>query len=157
MGHLTEMGNHRVRFGLQFATAPICSGTRSGSGWEIGPWCRCPEIARPCGAAVRQERPSGQPGGLFLLLFAVHGKAANGFAEINNAARAEYDRQAALITCRAPQIPRPDTFSTGIAEPQFRENTDNAGFVGVSLLLYRLGVNNRGLRYSAAKEIVERA
>src|SRR5437879_112071 len=60
------MGNHRVRFGLQFATAPISSGTRSGYGWEIGPRCRSSEIARQCGAAVGKERPSGQPGGLFL-------------------------------------------------------------------------------------------
>ena len=55
------------RFGQQFATAPICSGTRLGQGWEIGPRCRRPEIARKCGAAVGQERPSGKPGGLFLL------------------------------------------------------------------------------------------
>ena len=68
MGHLTEMGDHRVRFGLQFATVPICSGCRSGYGWEIGPRCGGSEIARQCGAAVRQERPSGQPGGLFLVL-----------------------------------------------------------------------------------------
>ena len=31
------------------------------------PWRRCPEIARECGATVGQERPSGKPGGLFLL------------------------------------------------------------------------------------------
>src|SRR6202165_2471918 len=30
------------------------------------PVCRGPEIARQCGAAVGQERPSGKPGGLFL-------------------------------------------------------------------------------------------
>ena len=45
-GHLTEMGNHRVGVGLQFATAPICSGNRSGYGREIGPRCRGSEIAR---------------------------------------------------------------------------------------------------------------
>src|SRR5258708_22683 len=44
--HLTEMGDHRVRFGLQFATVPISSGPRSGYGWEIGPRCRGSEIAR---------------------------------------------------------------------------------------------------------------
>src|SRR6202035_4698250 len=66
MGHLTEMGDHRVGVGLQFATAPMCSGTRSEYGWEIGPRCRRSEIARQCGAAVGQERPSGKPGGLFL-------------------------------------------------------------------------------------------
>ena len=55
------------RFGQQFATAPIRSGTRSEIGWEIGPRCRRSEIARQCGAAMGQERPSGQPGGLFLL------------------------------------------------------------------------------------------
>ena len=60
-------GRPSRRFGQQFATAPICSGTRLGQGWEIGPRCRRPEIARKCGAAVGQERPSGKPGGLFLL------------------------------------------------------------------------------------------
>ena len=40
------MGNHRVRFGLQFATVPMSSGPRSGYGWEIGPRCRGSEIAR---------------------------------------------------------------------------------------------------------------
>ena len=60
-------GRSSRRFGPQFATAPICSGTRSGYGWEIGPWRRGPEIARQCGAAVGQERPSGKPGGLFLV------------------------------------------------------------------------------------------
>src|SRR5450759_2613877 len=59
-------GRPSRRFGLQFATVPICSGTRSGYGREIGPRCRGSEIARPCGAAVGQERPSGKPGGLFL-------------------------------------------------------------------------------------------
>jgi hypothetical protein len=39
-------GKPSRRFGLQFATVPICSGTRSGSGWETDPWRRCPEIAR---------------------------------------------------------------------------------------------------------------
>src|SRR5438105_8564587 len=61
------MGNHRVGVGLQFATAPTSSGTRSGYGWEIGPRCRGSEIARQCGAVVRQERSSGKPGGLFLV------------------------------------------------------------------------------------------
>src|SRR3954471_8342992 len=60
------MGNHRVGVGLQFATAPTSSGTRSGYGWEIGPRCRGSEIARQCGAVVGQERSSGKPGGLFL-------------------------------------------------------------------------------------------
>jgi len=46
------MGNHRVGVGLQFATAPTSSGTRSGYGWEIGPRCRGSEIARQCGAVV---------------------------------------------------------------------------------------------------------
>src|SRR5260221_5748938 len=40
------MGDHRVRFGLQFATVPISSGPRSGYGWEIGPRCGGSEIAR---------------------------------------------------------------------------------------------------------------
>jgi hypothetical protein len=44
--HLTEMGNHRVRFGLQFATVPDKQRPRSGYGWEIGPRCRGSEIAR---------------------------------------------------------------------------------------------------------------
>ena len=48
------------------ATAPICSGHRVGHGREIGPRCRGSEIARQCGAVVRQERSSGKPGGLFL-------------------------------------------------------------------------------------------
>ena len=60
-------GKPSRRFGQQFATAPICSGTRVGSGREIGPRCRGSEIARQCGVAVRQERPLGKPGGLFLL------------------------------------------------------------------------------------------
>src|SRR5580698_5221931 len=60
-------GKPSRRFGLQFATVPICSGCRSGCRREIGPRCRSSEIARQCGAAVRQERPSGKPGGLFLL------------------------------------------------------------------------------------------
>ena len=60
------MGDHRVGVGLQFATVPASSGTRSGYGWEIGPRCRGSEIARQCGAVVGQERSSGKPGGLFL-------------------------------------------------------------------------------------------
>ena len=60
-------GRPSRRFGLQFATVPICSGCRSEYGREIGPRSRDSEIARQCGAAVRQERPSGKPGGLFLL------------------------------------------------------------------------------------------
>ena len=59
-------GRPSRRFGLQFATVPICSGCRSEYGREIGPRSRDSEIARQCGAAVRQERPSGKPGGLFL-------------------------------------------------------------------------------------------
>src|SRR5713101_1987052 len=77
MRHLTEMGDHRVRFGLQFATAPICSGTRSGYGREIGPRPRGSEIARQCGAAVGQERPSGKPGGLFLMPASYAGAVAS--------------------------------------------------------------------------------
>jgi len=46
------MGNHRVGVGLQFATVPTSSGTRSEYGWEIGPRCRRSEIARQCGAVV---------------------------------------------------------------------------------------------------------
>ena len=45
-------GRPSRRFGQQFATAPICSGCRSGYGREIGPRCRRSEIARQCGAAV---------------------------------------------------------------------------------------------------------
>src|SRR3981189_3407886 len=61
-------GKPSRRFGQQIATAPICSGCRSGYGREIGPRCRSSEIARQCGAAVGQERPSGKPGGLFLCM-----------------------------------------------------------------------------------------
>ena len=68
MGTSYGDGKPSRRFGLQFATAPMSSGTRSGYGWEIGPRCRGSEIARQCGAAVGQERPSGKPGGLFLVL-----------------------------------------------------------------------------------------
>jgi hypothetical protein len=65
---LSSCGDGRPsrRFGQQIATDPISSGTRVGHGREIGPRFAGPEIARQCGAAVRQERPSGQPGGLFL-------------------------------------------------------------------------------------------
>src|SRR5216683_3863211 len=68
-------GRSSRRFGPQFATAPICSGTRSGYGWEIGPRRRGPEIARQCGAAVGQERPSGRPGGLFLVRLSLRRRA----------------------------------------------------------------------------------
>src|SRR5438105_843118 len=64
-------GRPSRRFGSQFATAPICSGTRVGHGREIGPRCLGPEIARQCGAAVGQEGPFGKPDGLFLLLLLV--------------------------------------------------------------------------------------
>ena len=70
-------GRSSRRFGSQFATAPICSGTRSGYGWEIGPRRRGPEIARQCGAAVGQERPSGKPGGLSLLRLSSRRRAAS--------------------------------------------------------------------------------
>ena len=62
------MGDHRVRFGQQLATVPKCSGRRPGLDREIGPRSGSSEIARcECAAAVRQERPLGKPGGLFLL------------------------------------------------------------------------------------------
>ena len=70
---LSSCGDGRPsrRFGQQIATDPISSGTRVGHGREIGPRFAGPEIARQCGAAVRQERPSGQPGGLFLRVFPI--------------------------------------------------------------------------------------
>jgi len=49
---LRRWETHRVGVGLQFATAPTSSGTRSEYGWEIGPRCRSSEIARQCGAVV---------------------------------------------------------------------------------------------------------
>src|SRR5437868_14512650 len=67
MGTSYGGGRPPRRFGLQFATVPIRSGCRSGYGREIGPLCRNSEIARQCAATVRKERPSGKPGGLFLL------------------------------------------------------------------------------------------
>ncbi|GCC46167.1 hypothetical protein chiPu_0030061, partial [Chiloscyllium punctatum] len=59
-------GKPSRRIGLQIATVPMSSGLRVGRGREIGPRYRCPEIARKCEAAVRQEGPLGKPGGLFL-------------------------------------------------------------------------------------------
>src|SRR6202023_998092 len=86
MGHLTEMGDHRVGSGSssrlpRFAAAPDQDAAR-----EIGPRCRCPEIARQCGAAVRQERPSGKPGGLFLLVAWNLGPEPRGGAAVGIAA-----------------------------------------------------------------------
>jgi hypothetical protein len=56
------VGNHRVGVGLQFATVPICSGTRVGHGQEIGPWCESSEIARLCGAPAVHLSAKPNPG-----------------------------------------------------------------------------------------------
>src|ERR1700676_431949 len=66
MGHLTEMGDHRVGSGSRSRLSRFAAARDQDAPGEIGARCRCPEIARQCGAAVRQERPSGKPGGLFL-------------------------------------------------------------------------------------------
>jgi DNA-binding response OmpR family regulator len=52
------MGNRRVGSGNRIATVPMCSGCRVGYGREIGPRCRCPEIARADGQTVNIPSPA---------------------------------------------------------------------------------------------------
>jgi hypothetical protein len=62
-------GRPSRRFGCQSRDCPDLQRMPSRTGREIGPWREGPAIARQCAAAVRQERPLGTPGGLFLLSF----------------------------------------------------------------------------------------
>ena len=78
IGAPTAMARPSRRFGGRARGVPISSGSRAGCGWEIGPWCRSPVIARQCGAAVGARRVARRLATLLLFLLGLSDPANQG-------------------------------------------------------------------------------